>query len=143
MGWSSRGVELWMAVRDRRGPLTALVLASAYLLLVVDTVLLGLSYAGIGHTHALSLALKLMLAASFVGFLWRAMMRFAFTAREYGVAEGVYAVLRIPIANIIAIMAGRRALVAYFRSLRTGKVVWDKTVHESHPASAALRQMRA
>jgi bacteriophage N4 adsorption protein B len=145
MGWSSNWVELWMALRDRRGPLTAVVLASAYLLLVVDSILLGLSFAGLGKPHLLSLSLplKLMLVASFAGFLWRAAMRFAFTAREYGATEGVVGVLRIPVANIIAIMAGRRALVAYFRSLRTGKVVWDKTVHESHPASAALQQARA
>ena len=143
MGWSSNWVELWMALRDRRGPLTALVLASAYLLLVVDSILLGLSFAGLGQPLVLSLPLKLMLMASFVGFLGRAAMRFAFTAREYGVAEGIIGVLRIPVANIIAIMAGRRALVAYFRSLRTGKVVWDKTAHDTHPASAALQRVQA
>ena len=139
MGWGGTAIDLWMALRDRRGPLTALVLAAAYLLLVVDAVLLGLSAAGLASPHNLSVPLRAMLIASFAGFLWRGALRFAFTAREYGLAEGVFAVLRIPVANVIAIMAGRRALAAYFRSLRTGQVVWDKTSHDRHPAAAALK----
>jgi bacteriophage N4 adsorption protein B len=143
MGWGSNFVERWMALRDRRGPLTAVVLAAAYLLLIIDAILLGFSYAGYGAPRALSLSLTIMLWASFAGFVWRSALRFAFTAREYGLAEGCLGVLRIPVANIIAIMAGRRALVAYFRSLRTGKVVWDKTVHELHPAKRAVQQVQA
>jgi adsorption protein B len=142
MGWSLNPVELWMALRDRRGPLTALVLAVAYLLLVVDGLLLGASLAGWSGAVPLSAVLKAMLMLSFAGFLWRAAMRGWFTGREYGWREGVRAVLRIPIGNIIAIMAGRRALQAYLRSLRTGQVSWDKTAHDQHPAMA-LREVRA
>ncbi|MCC6924995.1 glycosyl transferase family protein [Novosphingobium sp.] len=136
MGWSFRPVDVWMALRDRRGPLTALVLASAYLLLVLDAVLIGLHALGMVNVLALSWPLKSMLLASFIGFLWRAMSRAVFTAREYGWREGLRAVLRIPVANVIAIMAGRRALGAYFRSLQDGQVTWDKTVHDRHPATA-------
>lgn len=138
MGWSARPVELWMALRDRRGPLTALVLFAAYLLLVVDMVLLLAREAGNQAGQPLSPALKAMMALSLAGFLWRAGMRFAFTAREYGAVEGLRAVARIPIGNIIAIMAGRRALVAYLRSLAGQRVVWDKTAHHAHPAALAL-----
>jgi adsorption protein B len=143
MGWNLRPVELWMALRDRRGPLTALVLAVAYLLLVIDAVLLGAKLAGWQGSAPLSPALRVMLIASFAGFIWRAALRGWFTAREYGLAEGLRAVLRIPIGNIIAIMAGRRALKAYLGSLRGGKVSWDKTAHEQHPAAATLREVRA
>jgi len=62
-------------------------------------------------------------------------MRFAFTAREFGCGEGLLAVVRIPIANIIAIMAGRRAVTAYIRSLMGRPPQWDKTPHFIHPAS--------
>lgn len=62
-------------------------------------------------------------------------MRFGFTAHEYGLAEGLRAVLRIPVTNLIAIMAGRRALTAYVRTLLGGKVHWDKTHHHDHPAA--------
>jgi bacteriophage N4 adsorption protein B len=44
-------------------------------------------------------------------------------------------VLRIPIANVISIMAGRRALMAYMRTLGGAEVSWDKTSHASHPAT--------
>ena len=136
MGWSLRPVDMWMALRDRRGPLTALVLASAYLLLALDAVLLVLHELGKVDVLPLSQPLRWMLLASFAGFVWRAASRALFTTREYGWREGLFAILRIPIANIIAIMAGRRALAAYFRSLQDGVVVWDKTVHDAHPATA-------
>ncbi|MBN8500867.1 MAG: glycosyl transferase family protein [Sphingomonadales bacterium] len=142
MGWSSRPIELWMALRDRRGPLTALVLAVAYILLMLDAVLAVLYWAGISTPYQLSTPLRVMLLASFFGFLWRSAMRCAFTTREYGWREGVLAILRIPVANIVTIMAGRRALVAYFRSLKTGQVVWDKTAHDLHPASASLPKVQ-
>ena len=146
MGWSLNPLDIWMALRDRRGPLTALVLAAAYLLLMLDAVLLVLQSRGQIDVLALSVPLRVMLVASFIGFVWRAGMRAAFTAHEYGWREGLIAVLRIPVANVIAIMAGRRATAAYFRSLTTGRVVWDKTAHDRHPAAAAaaaLREVRA
>ena len=138
MGWSLHPVDIWMALRDRRGPLTALVLASAYVLLALDAVLLVLHGLGKVDELPLSQPLRWMLLASFTGFVWRAASRVLFTTREYGWREGLFSVLRIPVANVIAIMAGRRAMVAYFRSLQDGKVVWDKTAHDAHPATASL-----
>ena len=143
MGWSLHPVDIWMALRDRRGPLTALVLASAYALLALDAVLVGLDAFGKVELLPLSQSLRWMLFASFAGFVWRAGSRALFTSREYGWREGVLSLLRIPIANVIAIMAGRRALTAYFRSLQDGKVVWDKTVHERHPAAVAQAEAGA
>ena len=137
MGWSLHPVDIWMALRDRRGPLTALVLAAAYLLLALDVVLLALHAMGKVDVLPLSQPLRLMLLASFAGFVWRTASRALFTTREYGWREGVLSILRIPVANVIAIMAGRRALAAYFRSLQDGVVVWDKTTHEAHPALAS------
>lgn len=140
LGWRGRGVDLWMALRDRRGPLTALVLAAAYLLLLLDAILLVLAWAGWDQPHHVSPVLRAMLIATLIGTLWRAVWRLAFTTREYGWAEGLRALVRIPIANVIAIMAGRRALIAYLHSLRTGRVVWDKTAHDMHPATAPLQR---
>ena len=147
-GWSLRPVEFWMALRDRRGPLTALVLGAAYLLLLIDAVLM-IADQGFGYKTALPLSpvVRWMMIASAAGFVWRAGSRALFTAREYGWAEGVLAVLRIPVGNVIAILAGRRALLAYLRSLAGGRVVWDKTEHAAHPAAPAtpvkLRKVRA
>ena len=124
-----------MAIRDRRGPLTAVVLAAAYGLMVVEGILAVARLAGWQDAIILEPMLRSMLAISFASFVWRAMFRFGFTAREYGVAEGVRAILRIPVANLIAIMAGRRALAAYIRTLRGHDVLWDKTRHRHHPAT--------
>ena len=137
LGWSGRMVDIWMALRDRRGPLTALVLASAYALLMVEGVLLLGALAGWHSRPAVPPETALLLKITLAGFIWRAAMRFVFTAREYGLTEGACAVLRIPLANVIAIMAGRRALVAYVRTLRGAAVTWDKTAHLIHPTMPA------
>ncbi|MEN9683939.1 MAG: hypothetical protein RIQ99_1788 [Pseudomonadota bacterium] len=138
MGWAASPIELWMALRDRRGPLTALVLSVAYLLLLVDGLFLLVEWAGGPVRPATSTPVHALLVVNVYGFAWRTVSRAAFTAREYGLREGLRAVLRIPVANVIAIMSGRRALVAYWRSLRGGAVVWDKTEHASHPSLARL-----
>jgi Glycosyltransferase like family 2 len=140
LGWSRRPVDIWMALRDRRGPLTSLVLAAAYLLMVIETVLLAARAAGWQHGSAESPWLGALLTVTLLGCAWRAIMRFAFTAREYGLGEGLRAVLRIPVTNIIAIMAGRRAVMSYTRSLRGIAVRWDKTAHTIHPVHQRLAE---
>jgi adsorption protein B len=135
LGWNGRLVDIWMALRDRRGPLTALVLAVAYCLVIIEGALGLARLAGWHDALAVPPLLRLMLLVSLASFFWRASWRFAFTAREYGFVEGVRAVLRIPVANLIAIFAGRRALTAYLRTLRGGEVKWDKTRHSEHPAT--------
>ncbi|WP_159978561.1 MULTISPECIES: glycosyl transferase family protein [unclassified Novosphingobium] len=134
MGWGSGRTELWMALRDRRGPLTAIVLACAYVLLVIEALQALAAVAGIQVHVMVSPMLHGLLQICLAGFLWRAAFRFAFTTREYGVVEGLGAVMRIPVANVIAILAGQRALASYILSLRGLAVRWEKTEHEGHPA---------
>lgn len=135
LGWSGRTVDLWMSLRDRRGPLTALVLAAAYGLLAIEAILGVARLAGWEHHLALSPLLRAMLVVSFASFVWRALCRAWFTGREYGLAEGLLSVLRIPVANVIAIMASRRAFAAYVATLRGQAVHWEKTQHHDHPAT--------
>lgn len=143
MGWSGSPFEIWMALRDRRGPLTALVLAAAYLLLVIEAVLWLARLFDLAPPGISSPWLGTVLTLTFAGFVWRAALRFGFTAREYGWREGLRAVMRIPVSNIIAIMAGRRALIAYLRSLRGAPVLWDKTLHLEHPAQLVRPSLAA
>lgn len=133
LGWQGRPVEIWMRLRDRRGPLAALVLAVAYALLVLSTLAWGLAALGFGEPIQLSDTLVLILWLNFASFVWRGAWRFGFTAREYGWSEGIRSILRIPVTNIIAIMAGRRAIMAYLRSLGGQQPAWDKTDHQTHP----------
>ncbi|MFV0644429.1 MAG: hypothetical protein ACK5NN_08005 [Sphingomonadaceae bacterium] len=84
----------------------------------------------------------MLLGLNLAALIWRASLRFAFTSRDYGPVEGLMAVIRIPIANIIAIMAARRAIQAYICVLAGQKLHWDKTDHDRHPASASIMQPR-
>ncbi|VVS98227.1 glycosyl transferase family protein [Erythrobacter sp. EC-HK427] len=137
LGWSNRLAENWMRLRDRRGPLAALVLLAGYVLFVLAGMLMLLDLFGFERTTSMTPLLWTLLVLNFAALLWRMAMRFAFTARDYGVGEGLRAVLRMPVANVIAIMAARRALVAYGKTLLGQSVVWDKTVHDRHPLDAA------
>lgn len=133
VGWSGGMIERWMRARDRRGPLTALVLLAGYLLVVL-TGLMGIAVAsGLTDPVPLTPLLTGLLIANALTFLWRMVFRFAFTAREYGLAEGLWAVARVPLANVIAIIAGRRALFGYVRTLGGRMAAWDKTEHDAHP----------
>jgi adsorption protein B len=135
LGWEGGVGESWMRLRDRRGPLSALVLFAAYLLLIVGAVLWTADELGLRQSRPFDPVVQWLLIANAISFAWRAVARFSFTAREYGALEGLRAVLRIPIANIIAIMAGRRALFAYARTLRGAKPTWEKTFHHAHPTT--------
>ena len=138
IGWGVGAGEMWMRLRDRRGPLSAVVLFTAYVLLAVGTILWAAGELGLAEPYPLDSLLWWLIALNLASFAWRTAMRFAFTAREYGVLEGMRAVLRIPVANIIAIMSGRRALAAYAQTLSGTQPSWDKTSHSSHPATMVL-----
>lgn len=133
LGWSGHGAELWMRLRDRRGPFSALVLGCGYLLLLVAAILYLAEWAGYPRAWPLTPTLKTLLAINLGFFAWRALIRAMFTAREYGWIEACRAILRIPVANVIAILAGRRALFTYVRSLAGELPAWDKTRHSAHP----------
>ena len=138
LGWDAHPLELWMRLRDRRAPLTAIVLAAAYLLIVISPILFIAGEAGVYHPKPIDPTLRLLLIANFVGLGWRTLFRAAFTAREYTITEGIMAVFRMPLANVISILAGRRALAAYLASLSSGRVNWDHTIHLNHPALATV-----
>jgi adsorption protein B len=135
LGWPTSVVDKWMVLRDRRGPLLALVLAAAYLLALIEGALLLAEIGGYGVPQIYPPVLRLLMLATFAGVFWRALWRFVLTSHEYGIDEGLLAVARIPVANVIAILAGRRALAAYVGTLFGVAVRWDKTEHAHHPAA--------
>lgn len=133
LGWGGGPVDLWMQLRDRRGPLAALLLAIAYILILVGGIELGLTLAGFDVWRAPSIELQILLLLNLLALIWRAMWRATFTAREFGFAMGALAVPRIVVSNTIAILAGQRAVWAYIASLRGAPFSWDKTDHPHHP----------
>lgn len=139
LGWRGTLAERWMTLRDRRGPLAALVLAIAYLLVLSAIVSQVSIAAGVVAPLEPSPVLRGLLSFTMFGLVWRLAVRGLFTGREYGLKQGLIAVPRVLVSNVIAIMSGRRALAAYWRSLRGAPVVWDKTEHHDHPSLALPR----
>ncbi len=119
----------WMLWRDRRSPLAALILLAAYLGLFA----VGLTFAGEAlldwESKPLGAAMRSLLALNAALLLWRLAMRIHFTARWYGVRAALLAVPRAFVANVIAMLAARRAVFLYLRMLRSGEVLWEKTEH--------------
>lgn len=138
IGWGGGWLDGWMRARDRRGPLAALVLLIGYALVLLTALGGAAIVAGVGEPVPLTPLLKALLVANLAAFVWRAVMRFAFAAREYGLAEGARAVLRLPLANVVAIISGRRAVFAYARTMGGQAAAWDKTEHQVHPLSLGL-----
>jgi len=135
LGWSGTLVDRWMALRDRRAPMAALVLLAAYASLVT-----GLILAAVGPPAGIAALAPtpwtdLFLLASGAGLVWRLVCRFLFSTHERGLVEGLRSLARAPLSNVIAIASAHRALRAYLGSLRGTPTVWDKTRHDSHPAA--------
>ena len=133
LGWSGRGLDWWMRIRDRRGALVALVLSAAYLRIVLAPIVRIGEATGAITPLVKDPLIHGLLLFNLCSFIWRLTLRFGFTASEYGCAEGIRAIFRFPVGNIISIMAGRRAFMAYLRVLSGGKVQWDHTAHLVHP----------
>lgn len=124
----------WMRVRDRRTPLAMVVLLAAYVALVAWGASLLLHRFGPDPPPPLDPVLVLLLKVNGGLLAWRLAMRAWFTARWYGPGGAVLSLLRMPVANLIALLAVRRALWRYVATLRGAPPVWDKTRHR-YPAA--------
>ena len=135
-GWDRTGwgrplavFDHWMRARDRRAPLAVLVLAAAYLALLLWALsgaahwLAGAPMRPVDPVLARVLALNLALLG------WRLAFRVAFTTRAYGWREGARSVPRLVVGNLVALLAVRRAVWRYWAMLRGSAPVWDKTAH--------------
>lgn len=135
LGWSGGLGESWMRLRDRRGPLSALVMLVGYTVLALAGLLIIVGAFGLAAPWRPVPWLAALLVANAAAVAWRAAVRCAFTTREYGWTEGLRAVGRIPVSNLIAICATYRALLAYSRTLLGEQPRWEKTFHDAHPAA--------
>ena len=125
LGWSGGLAERWMRLRDRQSPLAALVLGAGYLALALWAALLLAGRA----MPPFSPAFRLLAAINALLLLWRLAMRFGFVARAHGWREGLRSLPRVITANIITMMAARRALGRYLGLRRSGRAPWGKTAH--------------
>jgi adsorption protein B len=126
LGWRGGLGERWMRMRDRRGPLAALLLLAGYLGALLWAQLALANALGAPVEVPVSPVLAMLLQANAWLLGWRLFMRFAFTAAAYGPVEGLRSIPRTVVANWIAIFAARRALMLHNRG---GAKRWDKTHH--------------
>jgi adsorption protein B len=135
LGWSGRMGERWMRMRDRRGPLAALLLIAAYTAAFLWSQIWLARLLGAPVEVRLDPALTALLTINAWLLAWRVLMRMAFTASAYGWEEGLLAIPRLFVGNLIAVLAAFRALALHVRG-RPPK--WDKTRH-IFPAVEAVR----
>lgn len=127
LGWSGGVAERWMRLRDRQSPLAALLLLAGYAALVLwllrgaGTLAAGLPPVPIPEP------LRILLIVNGGLLAWRLLMRFSFVAHAYGWREGLRALPRTVVGNVIAVLAARQALMRY--SAARGAAAWDKTDH--------------
>jgi len=126
LGWSGGLGERWMRMRDRRGPLAALLLLSAYGAALLWSQLWLAEALGAPIKARLSPGLITLLTVNGWLLAWRVLMRAAFTTTAYGWTEGLLSVPRLVVGNIIAMLAAARAVSLH---LGGGAKRWDKTRH--------------
>ncbi len=131
LGWQGGVAERWMRLNDRRSLMAAVVMLTAYGALVLNAVTMLLDGAlGIGLATQRSPLFSLLLALCTGLLVWRLAMRALLVARLHGWHEGVRSIPRAFLANVIDMMAARRAVGIYLQARRDGVIRWDKTHHE-------------
>jgi adsorption protein B len=126
LGWSGGLGERWMRMRDRRGPLAALLLLAAYGAALLWSQLWLAEALGAPIHARLSPALITLLTINAWLLAWRVLMRAAFTTAAYGWAEGLLSIPRLVVGNVIAMLAAARAVSLHVGG---GAKRWDKTRH--------------
>ena len=126
LGWRGGPGERWMRMRDRRGPLAALLLLAGYAaaILWAQIALAAALGAPIAVPVSAPLAMMMWINGWLLG--WRMLMRASFTTAAYGWREGLRSIPRMVTANVIAVLAARRALLIHSAG---GAKRWDKTQH--------------
>jgi adsorption protein B len=126
LGWSGGPAERWMRMRDRQSVLAALLLVSAYAAGFLWSARTAGTAAGLSPL-VLPEALQTLFVLNGLLLFWRLGMRFGFVADAYGWREGLRAVPRVLVGNVIEIGAAARAVSLYRRE--RGAARWDKTRH--------------
>jgi adsorption protein B len=133
LGWRGGWGERWMRLRDRRGPLAAILLLTGYAAAFLWCQFWVAEALGAPIRARLDPLLVTLLKITGWLLLWRIFVRAVFTASTYGLGQGLLSVPRLIVGNIIAMLASARAVGIY---LGGGPKRWDKT-HHIFPAEAA------
>ncbi len=139
LGWRGSFTEYWMLLRDRRAIFSAVILCTAYACIILTGIMSVAQFSGYYQPASLPYAIQKLLWINFAFLLWRVLVRAGFVAALYGPYEAMLSVPRTFVANIIGIIAARRACFAYVRHCFGERLVWDKTAHSHFPEARAHR----
>jgi adsorption protein B len=126
LGWSGGLGERWMRLRDRRGPVAALLLVAGYAAALLWSQLWLAEALGAPMQARMDPALGALLTINGGLLAWRMLMRAGFTASAYGLTEGLLSIPRLVVGNLIAMLAAVRAIHLHIGG---GPKRWDKTRH--------------
>ena len=141
LGWKNCWRENWMRLRDRKASFSAIVLAVAYAALLLTGLLYGITLTGLYQFAPISPVLKTMLFFNALFLLWRLLIRAYLVFVLYGMREALLSVPRTFVANIINILAAKRAIFFYLKTLAGAPLRWEKTDH-FHPDMAKIERLR-
>ncbi len=126
LGWRGGLGERWMRMRDRRGPLAALLLVAGYSAILLWLQLGIASLLGAPVTLAVPPVLAVLLTINAGLLAWRVLVRAGFVTATYGLGQGLLSIPRMMVGNVIAMLAVKRAIGIH----TSGKPSrWDKTRH--------------
>jgi adsorption protein B len=126
LGWSGGIGERWMRLRDRRGPVAALLLIAGYAAALLWSQLWLAERLGAPIHARMDPTLHILLTVNAGLLAWRIVMRAGFTASAYGLEEGLMSIPRLVVGNVIAVLAAFRAITLHANG---GPKRWDKTRH--------------
>jgi adsorption protein B len=133
LGWRGGLAEFWMRLRDRKAVFAAIVLAAAYVCVLLTALLMLVDLADLFNPAAIDPVLVKLLAANALMLLWRITVRAYFVRQVEGWRQALLSIPRTLIANIISIIAARRAVTGYTGHLLGKALNWDKTSHSHFP----------
>ncbi|HEY0165171.1 MAG TPA: glycosyl transferase family protein, partial [Sphingomicrobium sp.] len=100
LGWRGGLGERWMRMRDRRGPLAALLLIAAYGAALLWSQLWIAEMMGAPVQARLDPLLVKLLQVNAWLLLWRVFLRACFTTSAYGLSQGLLSIPRMIVGNV-------------------------------------------
>jgi len=126
LGWRGGFGERWMRMRDRRGPLAALLLVAGYAAMLLWFQLWIARGLGAPVDLVPTPVLAFLLKLNAVLLAWRILVRAGFVTATYGLGQGLLSIPRLVVGNVIAMLAVKRAILTHAAG---GPRRWDKTLH--------------
>lgn len=126
-GWRGEWVDRYFMMRDRRGPVNALLLTFGFITVISFSVY-GVSDLEIPNLLT-SEIFVVPAGLNFVAMVLRLWQRARAVARVYGRGGGAVPI-RFPVSNLINTLAAYQAMVVHGKSVLTGIAPkWEKTKH--------------